>query len=154
MDAWKSFTKSIQKDRIKDYVILKVEKKDGINQFTIEDGNHRVYALRKLGLNDVMVPVLFQFSASINIEELMEVFYMLSVSKIIDVRDFSAIMDQMVIMNLGEIRMPDMSTLLTEKVSPTPAYNHFKGTKIFNFFDAIFSGKYKAYTHTEGFDIA
>jgi hypothetical protein len=153
MDTWKKFAHSIKQDGIKDYVILKITKQNGINQFTVEDGNHRIYALRKLGLQDAKVPVLFQICTSIPMEELMEIFYMLSKAKIIDTRDFSSIMDQMVIMQISEVRMPDLSHLISEKREVKRAYEHFRGSKLFDFFDSIFSGSYKAYNHTEGFSV-
>jgi len=125
-----------------------------MNFFFNDTATTEIYTTRKLGLNDLMVPVLFNINRSIPLEELSEMFYLMARAKLIDMRDFSSIMDQFVILQFeGKIRPPDIETLLEGREEPK-SYDVFKNTDLYSFFRNLFSGKYKAFRHAEGIDVS
>jgi len=151
-ETWQKFEDDINSNGIKDYLLLKLYKdENGQNRIECADGSHRIHALKNLK-KECQVPVVFDIDTSIPRNELAEIFYLLYVGKVMAFNDMSSLFDQMVWLRIDEIKAPSIKALLKDQKEESYAYEKFKGTKLYEFLENLFSGKYRMYKKVEGID--
>ena len=150
-DEWNKFIKEIELNGIKEFLTLELKKNFyGINEFSIKDGLHRIYAIKFLQI-DKKIPVMIEIDTNIPFDELRDIFNMMTQSKIISNRDYAALLNQFVLLQIESVKH-GFNELLNEK--KLNVSDKFYGNKLFDFIDKLSSSKLKAYIKTEGIDFS